>query len=903
METMQTTLPVAEQVSGLQQRNAQLSYHYSTASTTCIVSHLLLLQEALHGTSTPRCSRVSSIFQQKTIKQDDIDADFLKHVAFAALRGSPTPSTNEGHSRCQHADQTAIDNGAVSVAFPAAVQLTDTKSAPLADMQPADPNEFTLAKIEQSIAEIEAELGWTSDSAAVTAAASTTDVAKSPAAPPSILSSSHTSRPHATSISSTGTAVLHTLCTLHQRSRHAELGCSSQSCKAVGFISVTRGFHTASLAHMHNYKVHASAGMLSATPPQGKRLSFLGELVVPEPSRASAQHPSLVLGGAESGSKATPRSIADVAAADSGVALAEPRSTATADSTVPDNATGSVQTLKALPTFHAEDCQLLSDSPSEANLAGQPLQGSTSKLQSINIEAGMSQSLEGNASKQQLTSLNASPSHSLENSASKRQLTSMHSMQSETMHDGSRRRMIKHSLSGKITTSSAASASNSTYSSRYATRQLSGKASPASTDGALSPRRSLLASPAASVHGGLPATLQHPGKPGSSKPASDSKGDDSSRATLTGAAAVLKSHASSIDGAGWHLATGDGLPFLPRGSLVASSGGSRTLRPIASQQEALFDAEGNMLPRSEWHPSQPEPAVQTDSKAGQSVLGNVARAEPQIEDKQKLHSQAAAHASPGLDSKAASTSADTAAAAGLPAEQKPPAKHSMLSMVMFPCFCLRPRTTSADNPYPQGSLRQRFAAKEAAAVAGPQPGLGTGGAAPRSALKQKQSNENVASDMGASDWDLGTEVHRAGAADAADVHLSEEEVQEAGAEGGRSLQGAISLAPKRSGLATQQPQQATLQQVSEVPFWQACCECSHSICRRECCVAHVIMYMQESLYMVPTTVHGTQLWAQHYRPYLPGADTSLTVLRHFREHGTTPLQQQLSCIAIQSLMH
>lgn len=593
------------------------------------------------------------------------------------------------------------------------------------------------------------------------------------------------------------------------------------------------------LVHVHSYEVHASAGMPTATPPQGKRLSFLGELVAPEPSRASAQNPSLVLGGAESRSGAATRPVADVAAADSGVALAEHRSTVTADSTVSDNAAGLV--TKAVPTFDAEDCQLLSESPSQAHLADQPLQGSTPKLQLTNTEADVSQSLEGNASKQQLTSLEASSSHSLEINASKRQLTSMHSMQSETMHDGSRRRMIKHSLSGKITTSSAASASPSTYSSRYATRQLSGKASPASTDGALSPRRSLLASPAASVHGGLPATLQHSGKPGSSKAASQpAKGDDASRATLTGAAAVLKSHASSIDGAGWHLATGDGLPFSPRGSLVASSGGSRTLRPIASQQEALFDAEGNMLPRSEWHPSQAEPTVQADCKADQS--GSTARVDPQIEDKQKVHSQAAAHASPGPDSKAASTSADTAAAAALAAEQKAPAKHSMLSMVMFPCFCLRPRTTSADDPYPQGSLRQRFAAKEAAAAASPPPALSSkGGAASRSALKQKQPNEPVASDMGASDWDLGTEVHRAGEADAADVHLSKKEVQEAAAEGGRSLHGAISLAPKRSGLAAQQPQQATLQQVSEVRSWQSGYECSHSICRRGCCIARVIV--------------------------------------------------------------
>lgn len=849
--------------------------------TTCIVLRLLLLQEALHGTSTPRRSRVSSIFQQKTIKQDDIDADFLKHVAFAALRGSPASSASEPLSGYQHADQTAIDNGPVSVALPAAVQLSDTKSASLANMQPADPNEFTLAKIEQSIAEIEAELGWTPDSAAVTSAASTIDVVKSPAALPSILSSSHTSRPHPTSISSTGAAVLRTLCTNAVVMQRLVAVCSLA--KLLGISAYPLAFRRHLLAHIHNYEVHASAGMPSATPPQGKRLSFLGELVVPEPSRPSAENPSLVLGGAESRSSAATRPVADVAAADLGVVPAEHRSTATADSTVPDNAAGSVPTLKAMPTLDAEDCQPLSDSPSEANLAGQALEGSTSKLQLTNTEAGMNQSLEGNAWNQPPTSLEATPSHSLENSASKRQLTSTHSMQSETMHDGSRRLVIKHSLSGKITTSSAALASPSTYSSRYATRQLSGKASPASTDGALSPRRSLLASPAASVHGGLPATLQHPGKSGSSKPASSSKGDDSSRATLTGAAAVLKSHASSMDGAGWHLATGDGLPFSPRGSLVASSGGSRTLRPIASQQEALFDAEGNMLPRSKWHPSQPEPAAQTDSTPGQS--GSTARVEAQMEDKQMLHSQAAVHASPGPDSKAASTSADTAAAAGRSAQQKPPAKHSMLSMVMFPCFCLRSRTTSVDDPYPQGSLRQRFAAKEAAAAAGPQPAPGSkGGPAPRSALKQKQPNEAVASDMGASDWDLGTEVHRAGEADVADVRLSEKEVQEGGAEGGRSLQGAISLAPKRNGVAVQQPQQATLQQVSEVISWQACCECGERNLQKDmlcnpCRVVHA-----ESLYVRPTKCIAHMCGHNTTNPVelVPGANTSLVVLRLFQ---------------------
>ena len=172
----------------------------------------VLLQEALQGTPTPRRSRVSSIFQQKTIKQDDIDTDFLKHVAFAAQRSSPSLPAPEVHSVYQQADQAAISK---FVASPAAVQLANPDSPLLADMQPADPGEFTLAKIEQSIAEIEAELGWASESAAVSAAASNTMLFKSPLAPPSILSSSHTGRPHATSISSTGTAALHALYSWH----------------------------------------------------------------------------------------------------------------------------------------------------------------------------------------------------------------------------------------------------------------------------------------------------------------------------------------------------------------------------------------------------------------------------------------------------------------------------------------------------------------------------------------------------------------------------------------------------------------------------------------------------------------------------------------------------------------
>ena len=587
--------------------------------------------------------------------------------------------------------------------------------------------------------------------------------------------------------------------------------------------------------------VHATAGTPTASPAQGKKLSF--DVVVSEPSRASPQNSTPVLGRTESRSGVAAKPAVNREVAASGAAAIVDRSTATADGThgisVAVNTAGQVPTLEAVPTADPESPQCIPHSLNEATLettSSQPLHGSTSKLQLSSTEAIPSQSLEGSVSKQQLISLEASPRQSLEGGASNRQLNSLHSMQNETTHDGSRKRVVRHSLSGKIVSPSAASATSSTYSSRYATRQLSGKASPASTDGALSPRRSLLASPVASIHAGLPVAVQQPTKPGSGRPAIAVRGDERPAATLAGAAAVLKSHTrpSAIDGAGWHLATGDGLPFSPRGSLVASSGGSRTLRPIASQQEALFDAEGNMLPRSEWQPLQAE----ADPVAPRSTAG--AQAAPK--DKQKLQFQADLHPSPGPDSKstlinAETIDADTAGTGGLPAKQKIPAKHGMLSMVMRPCFCLRPRTTSAEDPYPQGSLRQRFAGKE---VARTQPALDSKGVpVPRSALKQKQPSEQTASDMGAPDWDLGTEVHRADAADAADVQLSEAAVPEEGAQDGRSLQGAISLAPRLAGLATGPPHQSSLQQVSEVIPWPTSCR-RYSLQKRMQC-GHVIV--------------------------------------------------------------
>lgn len=500
----------------------------------------------------------------------------------------------------------------------------------------------------------------------------------------------------------------------------------------------------------------------------------MGEPVVPEPSRAGALNPGLVLAN----SSATTKSGGIREVAVSGTASAVSGSTTTADSEHVKGRLAALEAVglpvKAVTTPDAEASQSL-------ECAGHP-------------DAASTQSQEGSAVQQQRTDLDSSPRQSLDGSASKRQLTSVHSMQNESAHDSSKKRMIRHSLSGKNAALSAAVPTGSSYSSRYATRQLSGRSSPVPSDGSVTPRRSLVASPAASIHGGSIAAVQHPSKPGSGKPASNVRGDDVPGATLAGAAAVLKSHArpSTVDGAGWHLATGDGLPFSPRGSLVASSGGSRTLRPITSQQEALFDAEGNMLPRGEGQAEAAQKGVKTKDPA------------------------------PG--SKTVPTDAVIAEAGGLPAKQKIPAKHGMLSMVLSPCFCLRARTTSAEDPYVQGSLRQRFTDKEAAA--GAQPALASKGVpAPTPAIKQKQGGGGVASDVGVETWDLGTKVHEADPIGAADVRLSE---AEQGAEDGRSLQGAISLAPRRSGLVVIQPDQSPLQELPEVSSWSSSCH-HHSV--------------------------------------------------------------------------
>ena len=158
---------------------------------------LLLIQESHIGTPTPRRSRVSSIFQQKTIKPDDIDADFLKHVAFAAQRASPVSAASEAAASSESADGAAVSLPTTTQSLPLSLTLqsADRSPNPPADLQPADTDEFTLAKIEQSIAEIEAELGWTTDSAG-SAAAAIDDATKAAKLPSGILTTAHSGRPH-----------------------------------------------------------------------------------------------------------------------------------------------------------------------------------------------------------------------------------------------------------------------------------------------------------------------------------------------------------------------------------------------------------------------------------------------------------------------------------------------------------------------------------------------------------------------------------------------------------------------------------------------------------------------------------------------------------------------------------
>ncbi|KAL0018438.1 hypothetical protein WJX77_007588 [Trebouxia sp. C0004] len=558
-------------------------------------------QDVQSGGSTPRRSRVSSIFQQKTIKPDDIDAEFLKHVQFAAQRSLPTPAAL--------ADPVSALDVQPGLSAPETVSgiAAASSSSMLVMTEPVAIEEFTLDKIEQSIADIEAELGWTSEGAAaksiVSIAPTSEDNVTSTAAPSGIRSTAHASR------------------------------------------------------------------------------------VLAAPQLQQQEMPRLSLEGSPQ----------------------------------------------------------LDHSLREANL------GSLS-------------------------------SRSLD--ASKRQLTSLHSMQSKPSQEASKKRAVRHSASGKI----AVPGPSGSYSSRYANRQLSGKASPLPSESGLSSgKRSLVTSPTASVHGGqgIPAHLA--GRLSGGRPATAAGADDRPGQTLAGAAATLsgKMHArpSSPEGAGWHLATGDGLPFSPRGSLVASSGG---------HEGHNLEAEGVQL-----HTAQP--------MAKPAAAGDAA--------KLKAKAQSKLGAKQGMDTGSApQQDLINAKMAEKDARHKP--KHGMLSIVMFPCICMRPRTTSAEDPYLHGSLRQRYADKEVASPPQMASLSSKGMLASKSTLKQKQLGSALVTDPSNAGWDLGTHVHQADAAgtDSSEVELREAEDGQSEEQTGKSLQGAISLAPKRGGFADAKEAHGSLQE-------------------------------------------------------------------------------------------
>ncbi|DBA73888.1 TPA: hypothetical protein ACH3X2_009539 [Trebouxia sp. C0005] len=659
-------------------------------------------QDAQSGASTPRRSRVSSIFQQRTIKPDDIDAEFLKHVQFAAQRSSPTLTAPAESVLATDVQTERKDPDTESgIAAP-------SSSGTLVMTEPVTIEEFTLDQIEQSIADIEAELGWTSEGAAATstvsAAPASEDRVTSTATPSGILSTAHASR-----------------------------------------------FSAASQA--------ASAGAPHALPelPHTKRLSFMGELTRLEPTRRASQASSSAAAAATTPKLESGNSLsvmpASTAVADTNKEAVTDSNTAAEQPTVLSSVDSSLQEV---PRLSLEGSRQLDHSLSEANL--------------------------GSLSSRLLD-------------ASKRQLTSLHSMQSKPAQEASRKRAVRHSASGKI----AVPGPNGSYSSRYANKQLSGKASPTPSESGLSSgKRSLVTSPTASVHGGQGIPAHLPGRLSGGRPATAAGADDRSGQTLAGAAAMLsgKMHArpSSSEGAGWHLATGDGLPFSPRGSLVASSGGSRTLRPITSQQEALFDAEGNMLPRhdgphQEAEGVQPHTAQPLDKPAAAAAAAK-AKAQSKLGAKQGTKQDKESASQQDLIS---------AKMAEKDARHKP--KHGMLSIVMFPCFCMRPRTSSTEDPYLHGSLRQRYADKE---VSSPtqMASLGSKGMlAPKSALKQKQLGSALVTEPSNAGWDLGTHVHAADAAgtNSHEVELREVEDEQGEEQTGRGLQGAISLAPKRGG--------------------------------------------------------------------------------------------------------
>ncbi|DBB04488.1 TPA: hypothetical protein ACH3X1_012586 [Trebouxia sp. C0004] len=672
-------------------------------------------QDVQSGGSTPRRSRVSSIFQQKTIKPDDIDAEFLKHVQFAAQRSLPTPAAL--------ADPVSALDVQPGLSAPETVSgiAAASSSSMLVMTEPVAIEEFTLDKIEQSIADIEAELGWTSEGAAaksiVSIAPTSEDNVTSTAAPSGIRSTAHASR----------------------------------------VLAAPQA---------------AAAGTPHALPelPHPIRLSFMGELTSPEPSRRASQAAS---SAAAAATIAKPESGNSLSVMPSSIAVADTKKEAVADSNSaaeqPTILSFAESSLQEMPRLSLEGSPQLDHSLREANL------GSLS-------------------------------SRSLD--ASKRQLTSLHSMQSKPSQEASKKRAVRHSASGKI----AVPGPSGSYSSRYANRQLSGKASPLPSESGLSSgKRSLVTSPTASVHGGqgIPAHLA--GRLSGGRPATAAGADDRPGQTLAGAAATLsgKMHArpSSPEGAGWHLATGDGLPFSPRGSLVASSGGSKTLRPITSQQEALFDAEGNMLPRHEGHNLEAE-GVQLHT--AQPMAKPAAAADAA---KLKAKAQSKLGAKQGMDTGSApQQDLINAKMAEKDARHKP--KHGMLSIVMFPCICMRPRTTSAEDPYLHGSLRQRYADKEVASPPQMASLSSKGMLASKSTLKQKQLGSALVTDPSNAGWDLGTHVHQADAAgtDSSEVELREAEDGQSEEQTGKSLQGAISLAPKRGGFADAKEAHGSLQE-------------------------------------------------------------------------------------------
>jgi len=88
--------------------------------------------------------------------------------------------------------------------------------------------------------------------------------------------------------------------------------------------------------------------------------------------------------------------------------------------------------------------------------------------------------------------------------------------------------------------------------------------------------------------------------------------------------------------------------------------------------------------------------------------------------------------------------------------------------------------------------------------------------APKSALKQKQLGSALVTEPSNAGWDLGTHVHQADAAgtDSSEVELREAEDGQDEEQTGRSLQGAISLAPKRASLTDTREVPGSLQEVN-----------------------------------------------------------------------------------------